>query len=70
MPMVRSLEHAVSAARRLPEAEQESIASMILDSIREMHGPKAVEVVSSGLEELPKELAKSGPRPDIWDVNA
>lgn len=70
MPMVRSLEHAVSAARRLPEAEQESIASMILDTIREMHGPKAVEVVSSGLEELPKELAKSGPRPDIWDVNA
>ena len=70
MPMVRSLEHAVSAARRLPEAEKESIASMILDTIREMHGPKAVEVISSGLEELPKELAKSGPRPDIWDVNA
>jgi hypothetical protein len=69
MPMVRSLEHAVSAARRLSETEQESIASLILDTIKSLHGPKAVEVVSSGLEELPKELAKSEPRSDIWDVN-
>jgi len=70
MPMVRSLEHAVSAARRLPETEQESIASLILETIKALHGPKAVEVVSSGLEELPKDLAKSEPRADIWDVNA
>ena len=63
--MNRMLEHAISAARRLPEAEQLEIASMILDKIKAMHGE-----LPSAAEDLPPDLKRIEATNDVWDVNA
>jgi hypothetical protein len=63
--MNRMLEHAISAARRLPETEQEEIASMILDKIKAMHGQ-----LPSAVEDLPEDLPKIAATTEVWDVNA
>ncbi len=63
--MNRTLEHAISAARRLPDAEQEEIASLILDKIKAIHGK-----VPTGVDELPADLPRIEATGEVWDVNA
>ncbi len=63
--MNRTLEHAISAARRLPEAEQLEIAELILEKIKAMHGG-----LPSAVEDLPPDLPRIEATAEIWDVNA
>lgn len=65
MAMNRTLEHAISAARRLPDSEQEEIAHVILDKIKEIHGR-----IPTGVDELPENLKVNPATGDVWDVNA
>jgi hypothetical protein len=63
--MNRTLEHAISAARRLPDGEQEEIANVILEKIKAIHGR-----IPTGVDELPEDLPKIAAKGEIWDVNA
>ncbi|MHB8884300.1 hypothetical protein [Methylovirgula sp. HY1] len=63
--MNRMLEHAISAARRLPEAEQVEIGELILAKIKAMHGE-----LPSAAEDLPEDLPKIEATTEVWDVNA
>jgi hypothetical protein len=65
MAMNRSLEHAISAARRLPDAEQEEVAAAIIEKIQAIHGR-----IPTGVDELPQDLPKIAANGDVWDVNA
>lgn len=65
MAMNRMLEHAISAARRLPEAEQQEIADLILEKIKTIHGS-----IPTGVDELPENLKVGANTGDVWDVNA
>jgi len=65
MAMNRMLEHAISAARRLPEAEQQEIADVILEKIKAIHGR-----IPTGVDELPEDLPKIEATTEVWDVNA
>lgn len=63
--MNRTLEHAISAARRLPDAEQLEIAELILAKIKAIHGE-----LPSAVEDLPADLPRIEATAEIWDVNA